>query len=155
MKIARTLSLAAILAASLASCGGDDPLVPAADSITVDDFVGSWTVSSLVFTNNANASEQFDIIAEGGEVRFTVLTGGGVRTWFTFADVDDEWDAQMSISGTTMTLVPAEATRDTGVWEFTLVGSTVVLTDAASSFDFTLQDAAEVAATEVVTATRN
>ena len=62
----------------------------------------------------------------------------------------DEWDAQLSISGNTLTSTPAEATRETRVWTFTLVGNTLTLTDSTSEWDFTLSEAAGVPATEVV-----
>ncbi len=117
---------------------------------TLADLVGSWTASSHTFTNTANSSESFDVVANGGETRTTVLVGGGHRTWFELGDFMDEWDAQLSISGNTLTSTPAEATRETRVWTFTLVGNTLTLTDSTSEWDFTLSEAAGVPATEVV-----
>ena len=150
MKLARTLLSVAITAACLTSCGGDDPTAPEVDGITVNDLVGSWTASSVLYTNSANSAQQFDLVANGGEVRTTVLTGGGARTWVEFGTFSDEWDAQLSISGNTLTSSPVEASRGVRQATFTLVGNTLTLTYANSSFDFTLLDGPKVAATEVV-----
>jgi len=79
-----------------------------------------------------------------------VLTGGGARTWVEFGTFSDEWDAQLSMSGNTLTSSPVEASRGVSQATFTLVGNTLTLTYANSSFDFTLLDGPEVAATEVV-----
>ena len=133
---------------------GCDNGEPDTDEITVEDFVGSWTASSHTFTNNADQSQSFDTIANDGETRTTVLTGGGTRTWFELGTFSDEWDSQMSINGTTLTMTPVETTRETRTWTFTLEGTVITLTDATSSFDFTLSDAAEVSSTEVVVLVR-
>ena len=144
----RALVLIAALTA-LSACSDSDP-ADVEDGVTIEDFVGSWTASSHTYTNNADASETFDLIANGGETRTTILTGGAGRTWVEFGTFSDEWDAQLSISGNTVTTVPAEASRETRVFTFTLVGTVMTLTDASSSFDFTLMDAAGVSATEVI-----
>ncbi len=144
----RTIVLLAALAA-IAACGDSDP-ASFEDGVTVADLVGSWTASSHVYTNNTNPAETYDIVANGGETRTTVLTGGGARTWVEFGAFLDEWDAQIAVSGTTITSTPVEATRDTRTWAFTLNGTVLTLTDASSSFDFTLGGGAGVSATEVV-----
>lgn len=131
---------------------GDGTTEP--DGVTLDDFTGSWTATSVVHTNNANSSEQFDIIANGGETRVTVLAGGKARTWVEFGTFMDEWDAQLSVSGNTLTSTPAEAVRGVRTFTFALVGNTLTLTDANASFDFTLSGATEVSATEVTILTR-
>jgi hypothetical protein len=142
--------LIAALTALSACSDSDDPTDLSDGGVTVEDFVGSWTASSHVYTNNADASETFDLIANGGETRTTILTGGRGRTWVEFGTFSDEWDAQLSISGNTVTSVPAEASRETRVWTFTLVGTVITLTDESSSFDFTLMEGPGVSATEVV-----
>jgi hypothetical protein len=122
--------------------------------ITIDNLVGSWTASSHMFTNNSDAGETYDLIANGGETRVTVLSGGGARTWFIFGPVDDEWDAQLTLVGSTLTSRPVEASRSVRNWTVTLEGNVLTLTDTDASFDFTLSDAAEVSATEVVVLVR-
>jgi hypothetical protein len=149
MKLARIVPLVAALAVFATGCGESDP-ADVEEGFTIADLVGSWTASSHRFTNNANAAESYDLIANGGETRSTVLAGGGARTWVEWGPISDEWDAQLSISGNTLNSNPVEATREVRTWTFTLQGPILTLTDATSSFDFTLTGAAEVSATEVI-----
>ena len=100
--------------------------------------MGSWKASSHTYTSNANPSQTFDLVANGGETRMTVLSGGRVRTWVDIGDFSDEWDAQITISGTSLISTPAEASRGVQTFSFTLVGNTLTLTDSSSEFDFTL-----------------
>ena len=130
-----------------ASCGGDDPIEP--EVVTIADLVGSWTASSVLHTDKANPTQLFDIVAAGGETRTTVLEGGGARTWVTLGTFSDEWDAQLTINGTTLTSTPVEASRGVQTNTFTLVGNTLTLTNDNASFDFTLSGAAEVPTTQV------
>lgn len=150
LRIARSVTLVAVAALLAIGCSESSTDPDPDGGVTVADLVGSWTASSHTFTNNANSSESFDVVANGGETRTTVLSGGGHRTWFELGDFSDEWDAQLSISGTTLTSTPAEATRETVSWTFTLVGNTLTLTRSDSEWDFTLSGAAGVPATEVV-----
>ena len=131
---------------------GTDPvdLVPDVPTgTTVADLAGSWTASAHTFTTN-DSSETYDLIANGGETRFTLFADGRVRTWAEYGSFSDEWDALLTINGSTMTSVPAETTRETLVWTFTYDGTTLTLTDVVSEFDFTLTDITPVAAMEVV-----
>ena len=144
------LALLLLLTVFSLSCNGDDDDDPKTGGITMDDLVGSWKATSMKFTNNSNAAEQFDFIAAGGELRFTMLTGGGVRTWVEIADFSDEWDSQATLqSGNTLILTPAESSREVITFKFTLVGTTLTLTNSEDSFDFTLSGENEVSATSV------
>jgi hypothetical protein len=138
----------------LAACGEDDPTQPA-DVVTIADFVGSWTATSLVYTNNADAGETFDLVAAGGEARFTMLDGGGTRTWIELGTFSDEWDSAASLQGDNIVMDPVEVGRETRVWAYTLVNGVLTVTDTDSEFDFTLSDAPPVSATEVVVFVRN
>jgi hypothetical protein len=151
LRFVRSLTLIVCTALLAVACS-DSSSGPEPDpaGVTLADLVGSWTASSHTFTNNANSSESFEVVANGGETRTTVLTGGGHRTWFTLGSFSDEWDAQLSISGTTLTSTPVESSRETRVWTFTLVGNTLTLTRSDSEWDFTLSGGAGVPATEVV-----
>jgi len=141
-----------VLTVVLANCdsNSDSNSDSETNTITVADFVGSWTASSVVFTNNVNSSESIDLIAIGGETRMTVLTGGGVRTWVDVGDFSDEWDATLSVSGNTVTSTPVESSRPVVRFTFTMNGNTLTLTNTSEEFDFTLSGAAEVAATQVI-----
>jgi hypothetical protein len=149
MKFARSLCVLAVAAVFGAGCsGGDDVVEP--DVLTLADLVGSWTASSVLYTNNANATQQFDIVAAGGEFRTTVLANGGARTWVDIGTFSDEWDAQLSLNGNTLTSTPVEAARGVQTFAIALSGSTLTMTNTASSFDFSLQNGAGVLATSVL-----
>lgn len=151
MKILNLIFLAFIVT-SVISCDktGEVP------EITIDEFVGSWKATSAVFTNKANSSEEIDLISLGGELSFTMLEGGGVRTWFTIDSISDEWDSQAVLSGTnTLVLTPIEAERGVNTYEFVYEDNTLTLTNNDDSIDFTLSDAGELPATSVTIFMRN
>ena len=120
-------------------------------AIQLDDLVGSWKAASSVMTNNSDPDTFVDLIAMGGELRFTMLENGGVRTWFTLQTYADEWDSQAELSGNTLTLTPVEASRGVSTFEIELDNETLVLTNENDSFDFTFSGGTEVAATSVTT----
>jgi hypothetical protein len=146
--------IAALSLALVAAACSDSDNAAGPEEITIADLVGSWTAASQVYTNNADADDSFDLVAAGGETRVTVLSHGGARTWVTLGTFSDEWDAQLSISGNTLTSNPVEASRPVRTWTFSLVGDLLTLTDDNSSFDFTLAGGDGVPATEVVTLAR-
>jgi hypothetical protein len=146
------LVLLGLIFAGVISCEKEEET----PSITLDDFVGTWNATSSVFTNTSNASETVDLITLGGELRFTMLEGGGVRTWFTLDTISDEWDAQAELTNSnTLTLTPVEMERGVNTYEFDLDDNRLTLTDKSTSFDFTLSDSPEVSATSVTTFVRN
>ena len=110
--------------------------------LALSDLVGSWSATSEVYTNNANASQKIDLIALGGEHRVTMLSGGGTRTWIDVGTFHDEWDSQATLdaSGTTLTLTPVEASRPVLTFTVTLEGTVATLHSTNVSFDFTLTD---------------
>jgi hypothetical protein len=145
----RLASIVIAIAALAAGCSDSDP-TDVTDEVTIADLVGSWTASSHTFQNNANAAESHDVVADGGETRTTVLANGGARTWLDWGTYQDEWDAQLTINGSTLTSTPVESTRETRTWTMTLEGSVLTLSRATSTFDFTLVGGTGVSATEVV-----
>ncbi len=132
------------------ACGdSSDPAAPA-DTLTIEDFVGSWSATAEVFTSNTD-DQTFDLIAAGGENRFTMLSGGQTRTWLDLGDFSDEWDSLVTLNaaGDLLTSTPAEATRRTEQFTFSLDGNTLTLTNVNAVFDFTLSDAEGTSATMV------
>jgi hypothetical protein len=145
--VLRTLTLAilALFITSTIGCDDDD----VSPELTIDDFEGTWKATSLVFTNNADSDQSFDLVENGGEARFVVLPGGRTRNWVEIDTFYDEWDALVTLSGSTLTSVPEEDIRPTKVHEFTFDGTTLELTDVDASFDFTFMGNPEVSATTV------
>ena len=148
--------LVLLLATYAISCSSDDDDTPNDSQVTIEDFVGSWNATSLTFTNNANNQQKFDFISNGGELRFTMLPGGKVRTWITIGDVSDEWDSQAElINNSTMEVTPVEASRGKNTLKYVLNNNNLTLTNQNDSFDFTLSGGEEVSATSVAVLERN
>jgi hypothetical protein len=135
------------------ACGSDSTTEP--DAVTIADLVGTWKATSVLFTNQANPAQQFDIVVAGGELRSTVLNHGGARTWIEFGDFSDEWDAQLSVSGSQLTSTPVEVTRPTRRYTIEMDGNRLTMTSSDASFDFTLTGATAVPATEVIVYVRH
>ncbi len=144
-----------VLIAAHAACGGVGSPSSPTPALTLNDLVGSWIATSVVNTNQATPSQTIAIIAAGGEVRFTMLSGGGTRNWVEFGTFSDEWDAVVTLNGSTATSVPVETSRPTAVASATLVNGVLTLTNRSALFDFTLTGATPVAATQVSVFVRN
>ena len=149
----RLLSLIAAAAVFTAACSESSPAEP--EGITIADLVGSWKASSALFTNQANPSQQFELVSAGGELRTTVLQHGGARTWLDIGPVSDEWDAQLTLTGNQLTSTPVEASRPVRHYTVELVGNQLTLTSSDGTFDFTLSGATATPATEKVVFQRN
>ncbi len=153
MKIYNLIFLGLIVVSAI---GCDKNAVEPEPAITINDFVGSWKATSHVLTNNSNSNEVIDLIANGGELRFTMLENGGVRTWFTFDLFSDEWDSQTVLTNSnTIIVTPVEVDRGVNTFAFVLENNTLELTNDNVSFDFTLTGASEVPATSVTMYLRN
>ncbi len=155
MRSARSFLLLVMGGVLTTACGSSSGTTDV-QTITINDFVGSWSATSEVFRNTANPSETFDLIGAGGDNRFTMLTGGAMRTWIDLATFHDEWDAQVTLNSDTNTLTatPVEASRPVMRYTFALDGNTLTLTSADAHFDFTLSGADGVPATVVAVFTK-
>lgn len=150
---ARSLAVTGLALVLLAGCGSDTPTQPQPQpqGLTIADLVGSWRASSFVITNKADATEKYDVVASGGELRSTILSHGGARTWLDIAAIfSDEWDAQLTISGTQLTSTPVEQSRPTRRYTAALTGNQLTLTSTDGTFDFTLSGASPVPVAEVI-----
>ena len=151
MKITYALFAALMLTCSIA-CSDDDNAEPTAQ---MSDFEGSWIATSMIITRNANPDETMDIVANGGEIRFTVLSDGRTRTWVEFGALSDEWDAQGVINGNKITMTPAEQIRPVKTFSYRFEGDALVLTNTDDIFDFTLTGTSPEPATSVGTFVRH
>ena len=154
MKIINLIFLGLIVVVSI-SCDDKNAVEPE-PAITINDFVGSWNATSYVLTNTSNTDEVFDLIANGGELRFTMLEGGKVRTWLTFGSFSDEWDSQADLKNSnTVIVTPVEADRRVDTLEFVLENNSLKLINNNDSFDFSLSGSTEVPAISVTMLVRN
>ncbi|MCO4822665.1 MAG: hypothetical protein KC469_11400 [Flavobacteriaceae bacterium] len=153
MKTLKLLMLCLLITACTSSCSSDDDsgnFTPN-NSLKLSDLEGSWIANSALFTNNSNSTESFDMVANGGEIRYTMLVGGGTRTWIDFGNYQDEWDSQASLSGNILTMTPAEENRGVNVFLIEKEGDVIILTNSNDNFDFTLTGETAVSSTSVTT----
>ena len=146
MKTFKILFLS-LLIISIMSCSKEEEPV---NQITMADFIGTWQATSAIFTNNGNTSQKFSFIENGGEIRFTILAGGKVRTWITLGTFNDEWDALATLQGDMIISTPAESSRSIITRKWSLNGNILTLTNENDKFDFTLQGGSGVSATSVI-----
>jgi hypothetical protein len=147
MKLLKLVVLS-ILVVSMYSCSDDDS-PEMEDVLTISDLAGSWKAISSVHTNNSDSSEKYDIVGNGGEIRYTMFNDGRVRTWIEFGDFSDEYDAKATLTGSRLTIQPVETTRRTKNFGVVYSGSTITLTDSNDSFDFSLTGSTPVSSTSV------
>lgn len=148
MKLFNLLLLGFFVAISL-GCSKDNEMINDDNVISISDLTGNWIAISSVHTNNSNAGEKFELVANGAEIRYTMLDDGRTRTWVDFGPLKDEWDALATVSNNILTAVPAESTR--GVQNYTLEknGEMITWTNKNDKFDFTLKGETPVSATSV------
>lgn len=152
----KTAWIAWMMLALSVACGGDEegsqptfdagPQVDAGPRII--DFLGTWSATSHVFTNNADTAETYGRIANGGETRMVVLAGGNTRTFVTQEGDESAYDGTLEVVGDVLRLTTNESPPRFWNWSFELNGSTLTLEDTEQEFDFTLSGAAPVSATE-------
>ncbi len=135
----------AVSQALILIAGCDD----AATGLDTDDIAGTWTATSIVFTQTADPMTVVDAVDEGASL--TLLLGTDESFTFTFTSPEEnEVDTgTYSVSGSTITLT---GSTETETFAITRDEDTMTLTDD-DVFEFDEQVGDE-AATLVVTLTR-
>ncbi|HEX9632829.1 MAG TPA: hypothetical protein VGA02_10225 [Gemmatimonadales bacterium] len=121
MRVARVLAAGAMVVA-VAACGDST-------GITVEDLVGTWEATEIVFTNSANTSESVDVIDLGASLTVTINSAGTVSTVFDDGQGGTDSDSgTLSVDGSTLTVggetFEAERSGDVliltgdGEWDF-------------------------------------
>ena len=97
MRVARVLAAGAMVVA-VAACGDST-------GITVEDLVGTWEATEIVFTNSANTSESVDVIDLGASLTGTINSAGTVSTVFDDGQGGTDSDSgTLSVDGSTLTV---------------------------------------------------
>ena len=140
----RHLTTSALALILIAGC--DD----AATGLDADDIAGTWTATSIVFTQTADPMTVVDAVDEGASL--TLLLGTDESFTFTFTSPEEnEVDTgTYSVSGSTITLT---GSTETETFAITRDGDTMTLTDDNDMFEFAEQVGDEAAGL-VVTLTR-
>lgn len=149
MRTLKIIFLSLVITFTQSCTSDDDETINQDDVLKISDLSGSWKADSSIFTNNADGSESFDLVANDGEIRYTMFVDGRVRTWIVLGEFNDEWDALASLNGQILTVTPVESSRS--VQKSTVVknGNTITLTNKNDVFDFTLNGDSPTSATSV------
>ena len=123
MKLLRTLIAPLLAVTFVAGCGDSTP------EEVAEALAGTWNATSVVFTNKANSSETFDLLAGGGSVNITFTAAGGFSGSFT------DLGGTFVVQGTNL-IIPNTGESDPDTVAFTLSGNTLTLTVDDDEFDF-------------------
>ena len=125
MKLLRTLIAPLLAVTFVAGCGDSTP------EEVAEALAGTWNATSVVFTNKANSSETFDLLAGGESVNITFTAAGGFSGSFTELGGTG---GTFVVQGTNLIFTnPGKSDPDTAA--FTLSGNTLTLT-VDDEFDF-------------------
>jgi len=124
------LGLSAVAVAAAVACGDST-------GVTVSDITGTWSASSAVFTNLANSSEQFDLIADGGgTITATFSADGSYSISITVPPDPAELDVgTVDVRGDTLTLAESGQGSPTD-FIASVSGNTLTLTTDEEEYDF-------------------
>lgn len=122
MKLLRTLIVPLLAVTFVAGCGDSTP------EEVAEALAGTWNATSVVFTNKANSSETFDLLAAGESVNVTFTAAGEFSGSFT--DVGGTF----VVEGTNL-IITNTGKNDPHAVAFTLSGNTLTLT-VDDEFDF-------------------
>jgi hypothetical protein len=110
--------------------------------ITVEDLVGTWEATEIVFTSTADPSESVDAIDLGASLTVTINSAGTVTTVFDNGQGGTDTDSgTLSVDGSTLTI-------GSDTFEAERSGDVLTLTGAVD-FDFD-EDGSDDPATVVV-----
>ena len=127
--------------------GGSDTLQPDA---AVAPFVGDWGASSLVVTSTANPDVHPDLIELGATFTMNVQPSGQYTAILLYAGQSSTEIGTVEVSGSTVTLhrdFPASSTSSS---TYAFEGSSRLVLDGDTQFDFNLDGTPEPARAHIV-----
>ena len=139
MKLLRTLLTPLLAVTFVAGCGDD--FVSGTDSTpeeVADALAGTWNATSFVFTNDANSSETFDLLAGAGSFVITFTANGQFSGISTLAGFTETLSGTYVVQGANL-IVTDTGSDDPETIAFTLSGNTLTLTQD-DEYDFNGDD---------------
>lgn len=109
------------------------------EQITIGDLAGTWTATSFVYTSTANATQQWDLIANGGSLTM-VITAAGAFTGTTVlpSTAIETYTGTMTVSDNRLAQDFADEDIPTLTWTISdFDDDSMTLAGAQSPFDFT------------------
>ena len=150
MKSLRTL-VAPLLAVTFV-VGCSDSLSIGANSTPEEiseALTGTWNATSFVFTSEANSSETFDVIANGGSFTLT-FTDNEFSGTFTGPGENETFSGTYVAQGTNLILTGDLEPNDPETFGFTMSGSNTLSITADDVFDFDDDGVDEPATMDIV-----
>ena len=146
MRVKHTI-FALPLAAALAAGCGSDTIGP--NELQLSDLVGTWTVTKVEYTSDANRNTKRDLIADLGATGTITVSANGTYTYTLTAPgpITQTTTGTFTVQNGNVIDSPTGQTAHTTVVSRT--GDTVTITDESVTFDFdnnpdTPPDAADV-----------
>ncbi len=138
MKLLRTLVAPLLAVTFMVDCSDStdpDSIGPEStpEEITAA-LAGTWTATSFVFTNVANSSETFDMIANGGSFTLTLTADGQFTGTLTGPGENETFGGTYVAQGANLILTD-ELEPDSETVAFTLSSNTLTIT-GDDEFDF-------------------
>lgn len=145
LKSARLALLPALAALSFGGVAcGSDPAGPTPKE-GLEFLVGDWEADSLVATNQADPSDQVDLLAAGSDFRINVQPSGQYTATLTVLGATVPEIGTLEVDGSTIILYREFPTPDTSFATLTQLSDNRVRLVGDSSFDFDQDGASEPA----------
>ncbi len=152
MKLLRTLVAPLLAVTFMVGCSDSTDPDPIGPESTPEEIAaalaGSWNATSFVFTNVANSSETFDLIANGGSFSLTITADGQFSGTFTGPGENETFSGTYVAQGTNLILTD-DLEPDSETVSFTLSGNTLTI-DSDDVFDFDEDGVDELATSTIV-----
>ena len=117
--------------------------------VNVDEIVGTWNATSMVFTSDADSEVSVDLIAEGATLSVVLSAEGTYSLLIQEPGFEPEDEGgTYSVDGAILTLDPNEFEEDDS-FETVLNGNSLTLTSSDDEFDFNDDEIEEAASLEV------
>ena len=133
MRLKHTLYLVPAVAALAAGCGSDT-IGP--NDLQLSDLVGTWTVTKIEYTSDANRGTKKDLIADNGATGTITVSANGTYTYTLTAPgpITQTTTGTFTVQNGSVIDTPTGQAQHTTV--VTRTGDTVTITDESVTFDF-------------------
>ena len=143
----RHLTISTLALILMTGCGDDDGM-----GTDPDDIAGTWTATSMLFTEKAAPNLTVDLVVDEGAVLTLVLSEDETYAFSFVLDPEDESEVgTYTTTSTSITITPVTPAGDAETFGLVRDEDVMTLTDTDEMFDFGTGDEP---ATLVITLTR-
>jgi VCBS repeat-containing protein len=146
MRVKHTIFALPLVAALAAGCGSDT-IGPS--DLQLSDLVGTWTVTKIEYTSDANRNTKRDLIADNGATGTITVSANGTYTYTLTAPgpITQTTTGTFTVQNGNVIDSPTGQTPHTTVVSRT--GDTVTIVDESVTFDFDNNSATPPTAADV------